>query len=403
MPALIKTPARFGLRIVRIPDSALSDFRIELFGFCSINSARVTFSLYALHLGASPTAVGLLVGAFYVFPVLVSWPVGRYSDRVGSRWMLLAGAIFGIGAMLIPYFMRELAAIFVAATLMGIAFTLYNVLLPNIVGLLSKPHERVRNFSNSSLVGGVSMVIGPLIAGLAIDLVGYAHACVYLAGISLVVAGIVIFGGKRLPGGSPRTAAMGGLRGALANPGMARALATSSLVQVGQDLYQFYIPVHGHAVGLSASSIGGVLSLYAVASFVVRLIMPSLVARLGEERVLRYSFYFAALGFVLAPFFHSLLALAAVSFLFGLGIGCGQPITTMLIFSRSPEGRSGETFGLRQTVNNVLRISCPPLFGVVATAFGLPAVFVLSAAMMGGGGWLSRDGAANAREPKERS
>lgn len=96
------------------------------------------------------------------------------------------------------------------------------------------------------------------------------------------------------------------------------------------------------------------------------------------------------MGFILVPFFDSAVALAVCSFLFGLGIGCGQPITTMLIFSRSPAGRSGETFGLRQTVNNALRVSAPPLFGLVATAFGLPPVFYLSALMMGGGGWIAR-------------
>jgi hypothetical protein len=57
----------------------------------------------------------------------------------------------------------------------------------------------------------------------------------------------------------------------------------------------------------------------------------------------------------------------------------------MLIFSRSPPGRSGETFDLRQTVNNALRVAAPPLFGLVATAFGLPPVFYLSAALMAAG------------------
>jgi MFS family permease len=365
-----------------------------LFGFCSINSARVTFSLDALAQGASPTLVGLLVGTFYVFPVLLSWPVGRYSDRVGSRWLLLIGAGFGITAMMIPFFVRSLSALFVAAALMGIAFTLYNVLLPNLVGLLSRPEDRVRNFSNSSLVGGFSMVIGPLIAGVAIDLVGHAQASLFLVLLSLSVAGMVLIGGARLPGGTPRVGPSGGIKGVLANRDMVRVLATSSIVQVGQDLYQFYIPVHGYAIGLSASAIGGVLSTYAAASFVVRLVMPNLVSRLGDERVLRYSFYFAGFGFLLVPFFDNVWALAVVSFLFGLGIGCGQPITTMLIFSHSPPGRSGETFGLRQTVNNALRVSCPPLFGVVATIFGLPAVFVLSAALMGGGGVLARPGKA---------
>ena len=93
---------------------------------------------------------------------------------------------------------------------------------------------------------------------------------------------------------------------------------------------------------------------------------------------------------MLVPFFESTAALALISFTFGLGMGCGQPITTMLLFSRCVEGRSGETLGLRQTVNNVVRVSGPPLFGFVASAFGLPPVFWISALMMGGGGILTR-------------
>jgi MFS family permease len=106
--------------------------------------------------------------------------------------------------------------------------------------------------------------------------------------------------------------------------------------------------------------------------------------------VLGYSFYLAAIGFFLVPFFENVLALGVLAFVFGLGLGCGQPITTMMIFSRSAEGRSGETLGLRQTVNNVLRVSAPAVFGLVATAFGLPPVFWISGLMMGGGGLLTR-------------
>jgi predicted MFS family arabinose efflux permease len=234
------------------------------------------------------------------------------------------------------------------------------------------------------------MVAGPLVAGFAIDFAGHRYACVYLIVLSIVCAALVLAGGSRLPGGSARKTSGGSARGLIADREMARILVTSSLVQVGQDLWQFYIPVHGYAIGLSASAIGGILSTFAAASFLVRLVMPAVVKPLGEERVLRYSFYFAGVGFLLVPYFESAIALAALSFLFGLGIGCGQPITTMLIFSRSPEGRSGETFGLRQTVNNALRVSAPPAFGVVATAFGLAPVFWLSALMMASAGLLAR-------------
>jgi hypothetical protein len=61
----------------------------------------------------------------------------------------------------------------------------------------------------------------------------------------------------------------------------------------------------------------------------------------------------------------------------------------MLMFSQSTEGRSGETLGLRLSVNNVVRVSAPALFGFVASAFGLPVVFWITALTMAGGGWLA--------------
>jgi MFS family permease len=366
-------------------------FALMLFGFGSISSARVALSLYALDLGASPAKVGLIVATLYVFPLLISWPIGRYADRVGSRWLILAGAFFGLSAMSIPYFAREISAMYVAGTLLGISFAIYNVLLQNVVGLLSTPEERARNFGNASLIGAMSAFSGPLLAGVATDHVGHAAACLSLGALSLVVAVLVLVWGRVLPSGNRGSGApSAGFHAPLRDREMLRMLGTSSLVQLGQDLYQFYIPVYGHGIGLSGSAIGGVLANFAAASFVVRFFMPKLIAKLGDERVLAYSFYLAGTCFLLMPLFSNVAALCALSFVFGLGMGCGQPITTMMIFSRSAEGRSGETLGLRQTVNNLLRVSGPALFGLVATAFGLPPVFWLSGVMMGGGGLLAR-------------
>src|SRR5690349_8337004 len=225
-------------------------------GWTSIGAARVAFSLYALKLGATPTTVGLLIGSFYVFPVFISWSIGRYSDRVGSRGLLTAGASLGIVAMLIPFFAREIWSLFVAAFLLGIPFTLNNILLPNLIGLISTPEERTRNFSNSSLAGSMTMFLSPLIAGVTIDLAGHALACLCLALLSVTVVVLLVVWGGVLPGAAPRKpAAASGPHTPLGDRDLVRALATSSLVQVGQDLYQFYIPVHGVAAGLSATAI----------------------------------------------------------------------------------------------------------------------------------------------------
>src|SRR4029079_11174487 len=98
------------------------------------------------------------------------------------------------------------------------------------------------------------------------------------------------------------------------------------------------------------------LAAFAVASFAVRSVLTRLVTRFGEERLLAYSFYVGAASFLLVPFCHSALPLAMVSFLFGCRMGCGQPITLMLMYSQSAPGRTGETLGVRLTVNNLMRV-----------------------------------------------
>lgn len=370
-------------------------FALSLFGFTSVTAGRVLLSLYALNLGAQPFAVGVLASTLYVFPMLLAWPVGTLADRFGSRWLLTCGAVCGVLGMVIPYFVRELPALYVAAAFLGLSFVSYNVPLQNLVGVLSAPQDRTRNFSNFSLVGAATNLLGPLLAGFSIDHSGHAVTCLYVAALPIAAAALLALWGGMLPGGTRRAAAAAGIRSTLAQPGVARMLATSSLVQVGIDLFQFYFPVYGHAIELSASAIGIVLATFAAASFVVRLVMLQLVARLGEERLLAYAFCLAAASVVLVPFFKSTVVLALISFVFGLGMGLGQPITVMLMFSCAAEGRSGETLGLRLAVNNLTRVIGPGLFGLVGSAFGLPPLFWLNSLLLATGAMLTRPEAAD--------
>jgi predicted MFS family arabinose efflux permease len=105
--------------------------------------------------------------------------------------------------------------------------------------------------------------------------------------------------------------------------------------------------------------------------------------------VLAGAFITGAAAFMLLPFFTSPVMLVVVAFTFGLGMGCGQPIVTMQMFSNSASGRSGEALGLRMTVNHLTRCAGRVIFGVVGSALGLAAVFWINGLMLGGGGLLS--------------
>ena len=365
-------------------------FAVTLIGFIAVNAARVVLQLFSLELGASPTEVGVLVASYYVCPLLFSWPAGTMGDRFGPRWPLVFSAVCGTLGLAIPYFVHSLPVLYIAGVMSGLSFAFFLVIVQNLVGVLSAPEKRAQNFSNFSLVGAIANFVGPLVAGFSIDQFGHPIACAIAAALALATGAMVMVWGNVLPGGSHRPAPRARLLDTLADPAVLRILAIGGLVQLGTDLFQFYIPVYGVGIGLSASTIGALLATFAAASFIVRFALPRLLDRLGEDKLLAYSFYLAAVGFALVPLFHSVFLLALVSFVFGLGTGCGQPIATIMMFSRAADGRSGEALGLRLTANNLVRVIAPAMFGFIVSGFGLAPVFYINALMMGAGGVISR-------------
>ena len=364
---------------------------LTFIAFTALNAARVVLTLFALTLGAPASSVGVLGGMFYIFPLLLSWPIGALSDRLGPRRLLIVGALAGTAALLLPYYVREIGAFYVSAALCGLSIAFYHVTLQNLVGVLSTPEQRPRNFSNFSLVGATTSFVGPLIAGFSIDHFDHAIAALVIVGISAAAFVVLPLGWRHLPKPRPRVRkAAAAAANMPADPGIWRMLAASAMVQLGTDLFQFYIPIYGHEIGLSASSIGAVLASFAAAAFVVRIFLPRLVKQAQPERVLIYAFYAGALGFFIVPLFRDVAVLMLAAFVFGLGMGCGTPLTVMLMFDRSSEGRSGRTLGIRLTTTNAVRVLGPMVFGAIGTAFGVPSVFWINGALMAAQGYATR-------------
>ena len=137
--------------------------------FIGVNASRVVLQLFALDLHASPTEVGLLIALYYVCPLLLSWPAGRIVDRYGPRTPLLLGALGSAVGMLFPCVSATLTAVFIAAATSGIATTFYSVALQNMVGVMSKPEHRARNYSNYAMAISTAAAAGPLLAGFSFD------------------------------------------------------------------------------------------------------------------------------------------------------------------------------------------------------------------------------------------
>ena len=353
--------------------------------------SRMVASLFAIELGANPLLIGILISSYSAFPLLLAVYSGRVSDRFGARRPMIAGTAILACGLILPYLWPVLPALYVSAVLIGIGFIFYNVSAQNLAGALGPLEERTRNFSTLGLGYSGGHMVGPLLGGYAIDHWGHTYA--YLAYAVLILLALALLLGSRKFDIGARAAAEDrkSTLKLLGNPPLRRAILISGLVVTGWDLYGFYVPIYGHSIGLSASTIGVILGAFAVASFVVRIVLPLFTRRYGVETVLSVAMFAGASAFLPFPFIEFVPALLALSFGIGLALGCGQPLTLNIVYNRSPPGRSGEVTGLRLTINNITHLGVPLAAGALGTAFGVAPVFWVSAVILTTSGWLSRE------------
>jgi len=110
---------------------------LALLAITCVQAGRVLLSLYALKPGADPFAVGILAGTSSALPLLLSWQVGRLSDRFGSRLPLTVGAAGGaLGLRITANHLARMIAPVVFG-MIGAAFGVFPVFWGNALMLAS--------------------------------------------------------------------------------------------------------------------------------------------------------------------------------------------------------------------------------------------------------------------------
>lgn len=369
---------------------------IVLCNVTCLRASRIMVSLFALDLGAGQFQVGVMIGLYALFPALLAVYAGRLSDRSGPRLPMLGGSAGAALGLLIPCLQPTMTALAVSAVVFGVSFIFYHVAVQNLLGVISTDASRTRNFSNYSLMIAAGGFCGPLGAGLLIDRIGFRATYLVAALCALLPLALLVLLLRKLQAAPAAGAAApaGGqarpTRDLLRHAPLRGPLIGSTAVMTATDLFEFYMPIYGHSIGLAATQTGLVLSMVGIAAFVVRVIMPAVARRTGEARLLAWSLFLGAAAFVVFPFIRNVYVLTAFGFLLGLSLGCGQPLSTILIYARSPQGRTGEALGLRLAINNGIHVVIPLAAGSIGAVFGVAPVFWMNAALLAGGGSLVR-------------
>jgi len=357
-----------------------------------LGGTRLLVTLYAIHLGASPLKVGVLMALYSLCPMLFAVTVGRFVDRTGARQpMILSSAVLGIAALM-PWFWPGMTALYASSVLIGASFMVYNVCFQHVVGYVSRAEYRVQNFRLAALAFSVSGVAGPMFAGFGIDLIGYSPMFLFLSTFPLATIALISMTSARLnPNVSNNQAAAARRFLDLVRKSKLRTiLLVGALLDMAWDLFTFAMPVHGSHIGLTPSAIGLILGMFSAATFVARVLLPLTHRWLNAWPLLIVSIFATGGTYALFAVSQGVVLLAILAIVLGLSLGGVQPLVMTQLHDAAPPDRVGEAMGIRAALNGMNQTGLPLLVGGVAATTGMVPVFLATSFLFAASGLAAR-------------
>jgi MFS family permease len=358
---------------------------------------RMAAPLLALREGFSPAAVGVLLALFALTQVFLALPAGRFTDKHGLRkpvQLSVLAASTGAGlAFAFPIF----PVLCLSALMTGGATGVMVIALQRFVGRSAESSLELKKvFSWLALGPAVSNFIGPFFAGLLIDHSGFRAAFLFLALLPLV-SWVLVHRTRELPAVVVDADAKPSTAWDLFNePMMRRLIIVNWFLSSCWDVHTFVVPILGHERGYSASVIGSILGVFAVAAAVVRVLLPFIAKHLKEWVVVSGAMLTTGVLFGVYPFMPSALAMGACSVALGFVLGSVQPMIMSTLHQITPEHRHGEALGLRLMTINASSVIMPMIYGAAGAVVGIAGLFWATGALVG----LASQHAWKLRPPK---
>ena len=345
---------------------------------------------YAQELHATPSRIGLLFSCYSLAQLLFAPLLGRLSDRVGRRPVLLISICGNAAAHLLFAFAGSFAMLVLARSLAGVAAANYSIAQAYMADV-SSAEDRSRAMGLVGAAFGIGFVLGPALGGGLAQL-GPRFVPLTAAGLSAVN---FVFAFLWLPESLPPEV-RARLRAGWSwfDPaGIARMrhdaplrglMLLFFLVMFCFSLFEATLALYCQArfaFDRTQTSL-----LFAYVGIVLVVVQGALLGRLvrtfGERRLILAGIGFMAAGLATLPAAATPVLLAASLSLLAIGSAMHNPSTLGLLSRITDEGSQGGTIGLSRSFGALARTLGPAAGTWIFGRIGAPWPFWTAGALM---------------------
>jgi multidrug resistance protein len=340
---------------------------IDLMGFGILIPILPTFA--SKELGISDFGIGSIVAVFSLMQFIFNPMMGKLSDRIGRRPVILATQLMTAVSYLIFAFSNSFLLLFLSRMLAGLGGSNIGVAQAYIADITTK-EERAKGMGIIGTAFGLGFVFGPVIGALLAKY-GYHVAGLGSAFFTLSAFSFAFF---RLPESlkgkksdekiNIKIFDFAFAKQILFNPSVGFLIILFFLIIfsianiygtfaiLGYKFYHFTDQQNGMLFGIV-----GLIGAIVQAGFI-----RTLSHKLNDKTILLIGIFFMIIGLGLIPYGGNFTGVAIIISIMAVGSGILQPIIPSMISKHSPENQQGAVLGFSQSISAFARV-LGPLWG----------------------------------------
>jgi len=348
---------------------------------------------YAQRFGAGGLGYGAIIGVFSLMQFVATALLGKLSDRVGRRPVLLTTMLINAVGYTLFAFAGSYWVLFLSRVVSGFAGGNISAAQAYMADI-STPAERSRAMGMVGAAFGIGFSLGPAIAGFSDHFFGPAAPGLIAVGLSLAnfVSAYFTLPESLAPEQRVKRGllAVGHIGEALARPRLRPLLAVWALVPLAFAGYTAILPLQAFAVlGWGKRELAILFTLIGVTAAAVQgYFFGRIVRRSGERSLVIIGTFGMALSIGIIPFLPNSLSLYAWTFVLAVSNSIFAPAATGLVSVYADVTEQGTVLGAAQAIAALGRTAGPPIIGTVydvspVTSFVLAGLVMALAGLAG--------------------
>lgn len=354
---------------------------IDLLGFGILIPILPTFA--SGQIGISDFGIGVIVAVYSLTQFLFNPIIGRISDRLGRRPVILVTLLITSLSYIVFSFSTTFLILFASRFLAGIGGSNIGAAQAYIADITDK-NNRAKGMGMIGAAFGLGFVFGPIMGGFLSEY-GYEYVGFASAGFSFLA---FIFALIFLPESVIEKKPMTNFSISLFKFDDFRNIL--KLPNVGIFIFLFFVII------FSVANIYGTFALlgqkyygftdrengylFGIIGIVSTIIQGGLIKRVStlwsEKTIIILGLIFLMFGLGLLPYGSDFTGVALVSAILAVGTGILQPTLISLVSKYSPEDKQGAILGFNQSIASLARVLGPLWGGFAFQALGYEAPFV---------------------------